>query len=67
MVQCKDWAKPVGEPPVRDLYGVVASERAVKGILITSSNFTEAARRFAQGKNLELIDGDQSQQLLGSA
>jgi restriction endonuclease Mrr len=33
------------------------SEDAVKGILITSGTFTAAARRFAAGKRLELIDG----------
>lgn len=33
------------------------SEDAVKGVLITSGTFTEAARRFALGKRLELIDG----------
>lgn len=64
IVQCKDWKNPVGEPPVRDLYGVVASENANKGILITSSAFTDAARNFARGKNIELIDGDQLEQLI---
>jgi len=64
IVQCKNWKNPVGEPPVRDLYGVVASENANKGILITSSTFTEAAQNFARGKNIELIDGTQLEQLI---
>lgn len=59
IVQCKNWSKPVGEPIVRDLYGVVASDNAVKGILISSSGFTASAVNFAKGKRLELIDGDQ--------
>lgn len=59
IVQCKDWANPVGEPPLRDLYGVVSDQKANKGILITSSTFTDAAIEFAKGKQLELIDGDQ--------
>lgn len=59
IVQCKDWAAPVGEPAIRDLYGTVHSEGASKGILITTSTFTAAALRFAQGKPLELIDGVQ--------
>jgi restriction system protein len=42
---------------VRDLYGVITSERANKGILITTGSFTPAAARFAEGKQLELIDG----------
>lgn len=64
IVQCKNWKNPAGEPPVRDLYGVVASENANKGILITSSSFTAAAQNFAKGKNIELIDGDQLEQLI---
>jgi len=59
IIQCKNWKKPVGEPIVRDLYGVVASDNAVKGILISSSGFTSSATNFAKDKRLELIDGDQ--------
>ena len=57
VIQCKDWSSPVGEPTLRDLYGVVHSERANKGILITTSSFTANAIRFAQDKPIELIDG----------
>ncbi|TMB94458.1 MAG: restriction endonuclease [Chloroflexi bacterium] len=57
IIQCKDWTNPVGEPVLRDLLGVVHAEDAVKGVLITSGTFTAAARRFAEGKRLELIDG----------
>ena len=58
IVQCKDWQNSVGEPTLRDLYGLVVSEGANKGIVITTSRFTEAARQFAIGKPLELVDGD---------
>jgi HJR/Mrr/RecB family endonuclease len=64
IIQCKNWSKPVGEPVLRDLYGVVASELANKGILIATSGFTKAAQDFAKGKQLELIDGEQLDQLL---
>lgn len=64
IIQCKDWSKPVGEPPVRDLYGVVTAENANKGILITTSTFTAPAINFAAGKPLELIDGTKFNQLL---
>ncbi|MCX6979762.1 MAG: restriction endonuclease [Verrucomicrobia bacterium] len=57
VIQCKDWGVPVGEPAIRDLFGTMHSEGANKGILITTSSFTAAAQRFAQGKPLELIDG----------
>ncbi|MCJ7653786.1 MAG: restriction endonuclease [Dehalococcoidia bacterium] len=64
IVQCKDWKSSVGEPEIRDLYGTVTSERANKGILITSSYFTKAALSFAQGKNIELIDGGKLNKLI---
>ncbi len=57
VIQCKNWSKPVGEPVVRDLYGVVTAERANKGILIAASRFTASAITFAKDKPLELIDG----------
>ena len=56
-MQCKDQKTPIGEPVLRDLYGLVLSEGVNKGIIITTSKFTEAARRFAEAKPLELIDG----------
>lgn len=57
IVQCKNYSGLVGQPEVRDLYGVVMSENANKGILITPSDYTEQAYLFAKGKNLELING----------
>ena len=57
LIQCKNWSNPVGQPEVRDLFGVVMSQRANKGILITTSYFTEQAIEFANGLNIELIDG----------
>ncbi len=57
IVQCKKWATSVGQPEVRDLYGVVMDQRANKGILITTSDFTAQAYEFAKGKNIELING----------
>lgn len=58
IVQCKKWATSVGQPEVRDLYGVVMDQRANKGILITTSDFTAQAYEFAKGKNIELINGE---------
>ena len=56
IVQCKDWTDPVGVSVVRELYGVVHSEDANKGILITTSLFTQEAKKFAEGKRILLID-----------
>jgi Restriction endonuclease len=64
VIQCKRYASAVGEPIIRDLYGVVQSERANKGILITTAGFTREAVAFAAGKPLELIDGNALRGLL---
>lgn len=64
IIQCKDWKSKVGVTVVRELYGVVSAENVNKGILITSSMFTKGAEEFAQGKPLELIDGEQLERLI---
>ena len=56
IIQCKNWEEKVGQPAIRDLYGVIMDSRANKGILITTSDFTEQAYEFAEGKNIELIN-----------
>jgi HJR/Mrr/RecB family endonuclease len=66
IVQCKDWEQPVGEPVIRELYGVTMAAGANKGILISSGSFTRQAEEFAKGKPLELIDGETLRALLGS-
>lgn len=58
VVQCKRHSKKVDEHTIRDLYGVVHARNANKGILITNSQFTDAALKFALNKQLELIDGE---------
>ena len=63
IIQCKNWQTQVGQPPIRDLYGVTMSENANKGVLITTSNFTDQAREFAKGKNIELINGKELNQI----
>jgi restriction system protein len=58
LVQCKQWrSMKVGVSVVRELYGVMAAERAAGGFVVTSGSFTEDAKRFAHGKNVELLDG----------
>lgn len=41
---------------VRELYGVMAAEKVAAGIVVTSGTFTKNARKFAAGRNIELID-----------
>ena len=58
LVQCKHWrAAQVGVPVVRELYGAMAAEGAVGGFVVTSGTFTQPARDFASGRNLQLVDG----------
>ncbi len=59
IIQCKRYRGTVGEPIVRDLYGVIIHERADRGYLVTTANISEQAFRWARGKPLELIDGEQ--------
>jgi len=64
VVQCKRLTAPVGNAVIRELFGVVHAESANKGLLITTSTFTREARRFAEGKPIELIDRATLQDLL---
>lgn len=58
LVQCKQWrAYKVSVNVVRELYGVMAAQGAAAGFVVTSGVFTAEARSFAQGRNIELIDG----------
>lgn len=58
LFQCKRYAPDnlVGASTVRDFYGAVTADRAVKGILVTTSDFTAQAREFAERVGLELIN-----------
>jgi restriction system protein len=58
LVQCKQWrAQRVGVEVVRELYGAMAAQGAAGGWVVTSGAFSEPAREFAKGRNIELIDG----------
>ncbi len=59
LVQCKLYRNPVGEPIVRDLYGVLIHDGAYMAYLVTNSSISSAARRWAVGKPIGLIDGTQ--------
>ena len=58
LVQCKQWrANKVGVDVVRALYGVMAARGAAGGFVVTSGQFTTDAKAFANGRNVELIEG----------
>lgn len=58
LVQCKQWrSTKVGVGVVRELFGVMAAERVAGGFVVTSGAFTDDAKEFAKGRNVELLDG----------
>jgi restriction system protein len=60
LVQCKQWkAFKVGVTTIRELYGVMAAGGAVGGFVVTSGVFTQEAKSFAEGINIDLIDGSE--------
>ena len=65
LVQCKQWkAYKVGVSTVRELYGVMAAQGATGGFVVTSGVFTDEARAFAAGRNIELVNGEELHALI---
>lgn len=65
LVHSKHWrSRKIGVRAVRELYQVMNREIASSGSLVTNGTFTEAARQFANGKAIELIDGVELERLL---
>ncbi|MFT5192796.1 MAG: restriction system protein [Verrucomicrobiales bacterium] len=59
-VQCKRWRnRNVGIKPTKELFATVVAEEATRGILMTTSNFSQDAQRFAgsQSERLSLVAG----------
>lgn len=68
LVQCKQWrAYKVGVQPVREFYGVMSSQRAAGGYFVTSGVFTDEAIKFAQGLNIEMVDGNRFRGMIAAA
>lgn len=57
VIQAKRYTNTVGVSAVRDLYGTVMNEGAIKGILVSTANFGPDAYEFAKGKPLALLNG----------
>ena len=55
-VQCKRVQGSVGRPVVQQLYGVMMAEQADGGILVTTGKASEQARKFAIGKDIEIVE-----------
>ncbi len=66
LFQCKQWrARQVGVTVIRELCGVMATESARGGFVVTSGQFTREAAEFAARSRIELIDGARLQALIG--
>ncbi|WP_027475193.1 restriction endonuclease [Curvibacter gracilis] len=58
LVQCKPWTSyRVGVEVVRELTGLMHAVGASSAFLVTSGTFTRAARHFAAGQAVKLLDG----------
>ncbi len=65
LVQCKHWkARNVNVKIVRELYGIMTSRKANRGIVVTYGSFTQDAKEFAHGKPLDLVDGQKLMALI---
>ena len=65
-VQAKRWENSVGRPEVQKFAGALQGQRARKGIMITTSNFSKEALDYASriDSKIVLIDGEQLAQLM---
>lgn len=59
IVQAKRYTNTVDVSAVRDLYGAVINEGAVKGILVTTSSYGPESYSFAKDKPLTLLNGNE--------
>ena len=67
LIQCKQWkARQVGVEVIRELYGVMAARGAAGGYVVTSGVFTDEAQRFAEGREIKLIAGDQLVEMIST-
>jgi restriction system protein len=57
LIQCKAWTWKIGVKEIRELYGIMASEKVNNGIFITTSSYTQDAIIFSKEKNVRLFDG----------
>ncbi len=67
LVQCKHWKTwQVGVSIIREMLGLVTSEHAQWGVVVTSGTFTSDAIAFANKNSIQLIAGDELTRLISS-
>ena len=67
IVQCKQWNKPVGEAVLRDLYGAMMHDQALRGWVWAPRGFSGPAKAWAKGKPIVLVDDAEINRLIGIA
>lgn len=65
-IQAKRWEHPVGRPEIQKFAGALQGYRARKGVFLTTSTFTEDARKYVEriDSKIVLIDGERLAQLM---
>ncbi len=65
-IQAKRWEGTVGRPVVQAFAGALDEQKARKGVMITTSTFSQDARRFVERieRKIVLLDGEQFTQLM---
>lgn len=60
LIQCKHWKKSkVSVNIIREHLGVIVSEGAAGGFVVTSGVYTKEAKDFARANNIKLFDGNE--------
>jgi restriction system protein len=55
-VSCKQWKVwEVGDQPLAELYGYMSGAGVQRAVMLTTGNFTDKARAFAERHNLSLV------------
>ncbi|CAE6846161.1 hypothetical protein XA1311A_39880 [Xanthomonas arboricola] len=68
LVQCKQWKRQqVGVSVVREMYGLLAHHQAHAVKIACIGTYTKDAERFAEGKPIELIDGERLLEMIRAA
>ena len=65
VVQCKRYRNNVGPDTIRELYGTLVHEQVAHAFLVTTAGISRSAKKWAKGKPMTLIDGDELARLAG--
>lgn len=65
-VQAKRWANTVTRPEIQKFFGALHGKRASKGVFITTSQFSDGAKEYAEGvtPRVILLDGKELARLM---